>query len=53
MGASTSVRNRLRHIISLYNPIHVDELKANGKGYGNGDGKLVQNPTWERYMPKM
>lgn len=52
MRASTSVRNRLRSIWSLYNPIHVEELKVNGKGYGDNNGQLVQNPAWERYMPK-
>ena len=52
-GLSTSVRNRLQSIWSLYNPIFVDELKVNGKNYfGNTQGQLVQNPAWEKYMPK-
>ena len=53
MGATTTVRNRLRSLWSLYNPIYSEEMKVNGVGYGNGDGKLVQNPAWEKYMPKM
>lgn len=52
-GLPTSVRNRLQSIWSLYNPIFVDELKVNGKNYfGNTQGQLVQNPAWEKYMPK-
>ncbi|RRD80567.1 RagB/SusD family nutrient uptake outer membrane protein [Alloprevotella sp. OH1205_COT-284] len=52
VGSSSVVRNRLRTIWSLYNPIYNEELKVNGVGFGNGDGKLLQNPTWEKYMPK-
>lgn len=52
-GLSAAVRNRLQSIWSLYNPIFVDELRVNGKNYfGNSEGKLVQNPAWEKYMPK-
>lgn len=53
MSASTVVRNRLRTIWSLYNPIHSEELKVNGVKYGNKNGKLVQNEAWDIYMPKM
>ena len=43
---STSVRNRLKQLYSLYNPIHMDEYKINGEEYG---GNLKQNPVWARY----
>ena len=52
-GLSTAVRARLQSIWSLYNPIYVEELKVNGKNYGGSTGgQLVQNPAWEKYMPK-
>lgn len=51
VGAATNVRNRLRSIWSLYNPIYLEEIKVNGVGFGNAGGKLVQNPVWEKYMP--
>lgn len=51
VGSSTNVRNRLRSIWSLYNPIYLEEIKVNGVGFGNKGGKLVQNPVWEKYMP--
>ena len=50
MGASNSVKNRCRNIWALYNPIYADEMKVNGVGYGDGNGKLVQNPVWQKYM---
>ena len=52
-GLPTAVRARLQSIWSLYNPIFVDELKVNGKNYGGSTGgQLIQNPAWEKYMPK-
>lgn len=52
-GLPTAVRARLQSIWSLYNPIYVEELKVNGKNYGGSTGgQLVQNPAWEKYMPK-
>lgn len=51
VGSATNVRNRLRSIWSLYNPIYLEEMKVNGVGFGNAGGKLVQNPVWEKYMP--
>lgn len=53
MNAPTNVRNRLRMIESLYNPIYTEELKVNGKNFGDKKGQLQQNPAWEKYMPKM
>ena len=50
MGASNSVKNRCRNLWALYNPIYADEMKVNGVGYGDGNGKLVQNPVWAKYM---
>ena len=50
MAASSSVKNRCRNLWSLYNPIYADEMKVNGVGYGDGNGKLVQNPVWQKYM---
>ncbi len=44
----SQVTSRLSKLLSLYNPIYVEELKVNGVGYTEG-GKLVQNPIWERY----
>lgn len=52
VGLSSIVRNRLRSIWSLYNPIYLEELKVNGKEYGSKTGQLTQNPAWEKYMPK-
>lgn len=52
MSAPTNVRNRLRMIESLYNPIYTEELKVNGKNFGDKKGQLEQNPAWEKYMPK-
>ena len=49
MSMTTSVRNRLRQIYSLYNPIYSEELKANGPDSGGG---LIQNPVWNRYTKK-
>lgn len=46
ISMTTSVKNRLRHLYSLYNPYHTDEMKVNGVENG---GKLVQNPIWARY----
>ncbi len=46
---STSVRNRLRQLYSLYSPIYSEEIKINGVDYG---GNLVQNPVWDRYTTK-
>lgn len=43
---STTVRNRLKALYSLYNPIYSEEMKVNGVDYG---GKLEQNPVWKRY----
>ena len=43
---STTVRNRLKDLYSLYNPIYSEEMKVNGVDYG---GKLEQNPVWKRY----
>lgn len=50
VGVTSMVRNRLRSIWSLYNPIYLDELKVNGRDYGSKRGQLVQNPAWEKYM---
>ena len=53
LGFSSMISNRLQSIWALYNPIFVEELKVNGKNYfGNTQGQLVQNPVWEKYMPK-
>lgn len=46
---STTVRNRLKSLYSLYNPIYSEEIKINGVDYG---GNLQQNPIWERYTVK-
>ncbi len=45
----TTVRNRLRLLYSVYNPIYSEEIKINGVEYG---GNLVQNPVWDRYTTK-
>lgn len=47
ISLSTSVRNRLKKLWGMYNPIYQEEYKVNGVRYGGG---LVQNPVWERYM---
>lgn len=52
VGLTSTVRNRLRSIWSLYNPIYLEELKVNGRDYGTKTGNLVQNPAWVKYMPK-
>jgi len=41
---SSTVKNRLKQLRSLYNPIFNDEIKVNTM--------LVQNPVWERYNKK-
>lgn len=46
MSLSTSLKNRLKQLYSLYNPVHSDEMKVNGVRAG---GKLNQNPVWDRY----
>ena len=46
---TSAVRNRLKQLYSLYNPINTDEIKINGVEYG---GKLKQNPVWDRYTTK-
>lgn len=43
---SNTVKNRLRQLYSLYNPIYSEEIKVAGVAVG---GKLVQNPVWDRY----
>lgn len=50
MSAANSVKNRCRSLWSLYNPICTSEMKVNGVGYGDGQGKLNQNPVWIKYM---
>ncbi len=49
ISLGTSVRNRLRQLWSVYNPIYSEEIKINGVDY---DGNLVQNPVWDRYTVK-
>ena len=46
ISLSTSVRNRLKLLMAMYNPIYSEEIKINGVEYG---GNLVQNPVWDRY----
>lgn len=46
MAATTIVKNRLKHLLSFYNPVYAEEMKI--AGVENG-GALVQNPVWERY----
>lgn len=46
MAATTIVKNRLKQLYSMYNPIYSEEMKI--AGVENG-GALVQNPVWERY----
>lgn len=50
MAAPNNVKNRCRNLWSLYNPIYTEEMKVNGVGYGDGNGKLNQNPVWVKYM---
>lgn len=50
MSATNEVKNRCRNLWALYNPIYLSEMKINGVGYGDGNGKLVQNPAWQKYM---
>lgn len=52
MNAESTVRNRLVSLWALYNPIYSEELKVNGKEYGDKQGQLLQNPVWDKYMPK-
>ncbi len=49
ISLATAVRNRLRELYSVYNPIYSEEIKINGVGYG---GNLEQNPVWDRYSEK-
>lgn len=49
INLSTTVRNRLRKLYSLYCPIYSEEIKVNGVDYG---GNLEQNPVWDRYTTK-
>ena len=49
MSLSTSLKNRLKLLYSLYNPVFSDEMKVNGVPAG---GKLNQNPVWDRYSKK-
>ncbi|MBR1652109.1 MAG: RagB/SusD family nutrient uptake outer membrane protein [Alloprevotella sp.] len=46
IAVTTAVKNRLRHLYSLYCPYYSEEMKVNGVENG---GKLVQNPVWARY----
>ena len=46
IAVTTAVKNRLRHLYSLYCPYYSEEMKVSGVENG---GKLVQNPVWERY----
>ena len=46
MSATTIVKNRLKKLLSFYNPVYAEEMKI--AGVENG-GALVQNPVWERY----
>ncbi len=41
MSLTSSVKNRLKQIYSLYNPVYNEEIKVNDH--------LIQNPIWERY----
>ncbi|MGN0086195.1 MAG: RagB/SusD family nutrient uptake outer membrane protein [Alloprevotella sp.] len=47
IAVTNTVKNRLKSLYSMYNPIYSEELKVNGKEEGNG--QLVQNPAWSRY----
>ena len=46
MAATNIIKNRLRMLYSMYNPVYAEEMKI--AGIENG-GALVQNPVWERY----
>lgn len=46
ISLTTAVKNRLRHLYSLYNPYSSDEMKVDDVDNG---GYLVQNPIWARY----
>lgn len=46
MAATTIVKNRLKQLYSMYNPVYSEEMKI--AGVENG-GALVQNPVWDRY----
>ncbi len=46
MAATNIVKNRLKQLYSMYNPVYAEEMKI--AGVENG-GALVQNPVWERY----
>lgn len=41
MSVTSSVKNRLKQLYSLYNPVYNEEIKVNTQ--------LIQNPIWERY----
>lgn len=41
MSLTSSVKNKLKQIYSLYNPVYNEEIKVNTQ--------LIQNPIWERY----
>lgn len=41
MSLTSSVKNRLKQLYSLYNPVYNEEMKVNTQ--------LIQNPIWERY----
>lgn len=43
---TNNVKNRLRRLYSLYNPIYSEEIKISGEESG---GPLKQNPIWDRY----
>ena len=49
MAATTIVKNRLKQLYSMYNPVNAEEMKI--AGVENG-GALVQNPVWDRYTKK-
>ena len=49
MSVTATVRNRLKLLLSFYNPIYSEEMKI--AGVDNG-GALVQNPVWDRYTKK-
>ena len=47
VGLSSVVRNRLRSLWSLYNPIYLEELKVNGKEYGSKNRSAhAKTPAW-------
>lgn len=46
-----SVVSRLANLWAFYIPIYSEELKVNGVGYVE-NGKLKQNPVWDRYTKK-